>query len=110
MVESGRLLEWAMRNHGSSWQKRQAIQIAAQLPDNPRDALAVLEYAKEIVDKFLSPNGEQAGGLRGRAAPVLSFFQSGSHRSGQPILDAKIEPIEGQAGKSLDEKDGNFVA
>jgi hypothetical protein len=29
------------------WQKRHALQIAAQLPDNPDDALLVLRYAKE---------------------------------------------------------------
>lgn len=35
------------------WLKRQAVQIAAQLPDDPEQAIQVLGYAKEIVEKFL---------------------------------------------------------
>lgn len=35
------------------WLKRQAIQIAAQLPDNSEDALAILEYAVELIQVFL---------------------------------------------------------
>jgi|DEB3_MinimDraft_2_1074329.scaffolds.fasta_scaffold45894_2 hypothetical protein len=34
------------------WQRRQAIQIAAQLPEDTKDALQVLELAKEIVEGF----------------------------------------------------------
>lgn len=37
-----------------AWLKRQAIQIAAQLPENRDDALAVLEYASQLVSEFLS--------------------------------------------------------
>ena len=96
-----------MRNHGPSWLRRHAIQIAAQLPENPKDALAVLGYVQEIVDKFLSPQGEQSGR---RAGSVLSFFQPVGHSPSQPVLDPKIEPIKGQAGESLDKKDGNFIA
>ena len=96
-----------MRNHKPSWLKRHAIQIAAQLPENPKDAVAVLEYVKEIVDKFLSSECEQSGR---RTGPVLSFFQSGSHRSSEPVLGAKIQPIECQSGETLDKKDGNFHA
>jgi len=32
------------------WQKRHALQIASQLPDNPDDARLVLQLAKEIID------------------------------------------------------------
>ena len=35
------------------WQKRHAIQIAAQLPDDPKDALLVLGLAMQIVEEFL---------------------------------------------------------
>jgi hypothetical protein len=38
-----------------AWQRRHAVQIAAQLPDNPEDAIRVLEYARELVRDFLSP-------------------------------------------------------
>lgn len=34
--------------------KRLAIQVAAQLPENERDALLVLEYAETIVRSFLA--------------------------------------------------------
>ncbi len=36
------------------WRRRHAIQIAAQLPENPSDAVAVLEFARELVDGFLT--------------------------------------------------------
>ena len=35
--------------------KRQALQIAALLPDSEEDALAVLEHAKTLVRSFLGP-------------------------------------------------------
>lgn len=35
------------------WLKRQAIQIAAQLPEDREAALRVLEYARELVTEFL---------------------------------------------------------
>ncbi len=36
------------------WQKRHAIQIVAQLPEDVNDALLVLEFAKQLVEGFLS--------------------------------------------------------
>lgn len=38
-----------------AWHRRQAIQIAAQLPENGEDALIVLGLARELVDAFLYP-------------------------------------------------------
>ena len=35
------------------WRKRQAVQIAAQLPEDKEAALAVLEYARSLVLDFL---------------------------------------------------------
>jgi hypothetical protein len=35
------------------WLKRQAIQIAAQLPDGRDDALEILKYASELITDFL---------------------------------------------------------
>ena len=37
------------------WLKRQAIQIAAQLPEDQAKALAVLEYARKLVIDFMLP-------------------------------------------------------
>lgn len=37
-----------------NWHRRHAIQIVAQLPESPRDALQVLELAKQLVDGFLN--------------------------------------------------------
>lgn len=37
-----------------SWLRRQAIQIAAQLPENPEDALIVLSLAEGLQRSFLS--------------------------------------------------------
>lgn len=33
--------------------KRQAIEIVAQLPDHPIDAIRVLSLAREVVERFL---------------------------------------------------------
>lgn len=35
------------------WRKRQALHIAAQLPENREAALAVLDYTRELIDGFL---------------------------------------------------------
>lgn len=40
-----------------SWHRRLAIQIAAQLPEKPADALAVLELTKVLVISFLASGG-----------------------------------------------------
>lgn len=57
------------------WQRRQGLQIAAMLPDDPNDALQVLEYARELVEDYLQcakttpPAGDHA---------VLDFPDSSS--------------------------------
>lgn len=38
-----------------AWLKRQALNIVAQLPEEPEDALAVLAYAVELVSGFMKP-------------------------------------------------------
>ncbi len=45
--------EWEFGMPHKNWQRRHAIQIVAQLPDNPRDAIQVLELAKQLVEGFL---------------------------------------------------------
>jgi hypothetical protein len=37
-----------------AWHRRQALRVAAQLPDNPREALTVLEHAETLVRSFLT--------------------------------------------------------
>lgn len=39
------------------WLKRQAMQIAAQLPESGPDARQVLAYASELIGGFLAPSG-----------------------------------------------------
>jgi hypothetical protein len=36
-----------------AWHRRQAIQVAAALPETREDALTVLELARELVESFL---------------------------------------------------------
>lgn len=36
------------------WHRRHAIQLAAQLPEDPKDALIVLELARGLVETFLA--------------------------------------------------------
>ena len=42
-----------------NWRRRHAIQIAAQLPEDSKDALRVLELARELVEGFLQ-NSQRA--------------------------------------------------
>jgi hypothetical protein len=37
------------------WRRRQALQVAAQLPDDPEEALTVLRHAQTLVRSFLAP-------------------------------------------------------
>lgn len=37
----------------ANWQRRQALQIAAMLPDDPEDALQVLAFARVLVERYL---------------------------------------------------------
>lgn len=60
------------RVKGEMWCKRQALNVVAQLPDEPAQALAVLKQAERLVEVFLKdsrpklrvvrPEGEQALG------------------------------------------------
>lgn len=39
-----------------AWLKRQAINVVAQLPDDPADAIAVLKHAERLVRTYLAPD------------------------------------------------------
>lgn len=41
------------------WRRRMAVQLMAQLPDNREDALAILSYAKDVLD-FIYPASRAA--------------------------------------------------
>lgn len=55
-----------------NWHRRQAIVLASQLPDDPTDAILVLQALTELVDTFLVAGGgvERVAGL---AANILPF-------------------------------------
>ena len=40
-----------------AWLRRQALQVAAQLPDNSREALTVLRHVETLVRSFLAKTG-----------------------------------------------------
>lgn len=63
-----------MPENNSDWRRRHALQIAAQLPEDVEDALAVLDLARELVEKFLQ-------------VPVLSEPSTGKVvREGRRVL------------------------
>lgn len=65
-----------------AWQRRQAIQIAAALPETREDALIVLELARGLVDSFLyAPQQPEPPLERVRGAVVsLSSAINGAKR------------------------------
>lgn len=44
----------------SGWRRRHAVQIVAQLPADPEDALRVLDHARSLVENFLMKSGDRA--------------------------------------------------
>jgi hypothetical protein len=42
------------RDH-DAYLRRQAVQLAAQLPEKPQDALEVIAYMQRVVEEFLAP-------------------------------------------------------
>ena len=36
-----------------AWKRRHALQLAAQLPEDPADALDVLRYTRQLVEEYL---------------------------------------------------------
>lgn len=60
----------------NSWKRRHAIQIAAQLPEDPQEALAILDLAKLLVQNFLMES--QPTLVLDRTADVRAFPASAS--------------------------------
>lgn len=44
-----------MNDKNTAWRRRLAVQIAAQLPEDREDALAVLRYSRELILNFMHP-------------------------------------------------------
>lgn len=55
----------------NSWKRRHAIQIVAQLPEDPAHALEVLELARTLVQSFLMES--QPTLVSDRGADVRAF-------------------------------------
>lgn len=55
------------------WHRRHAITLVGQLPDQPEDALLVLQAAKEVVEKFLMGHPDE----KPEAASNVIPFNSG---------------------------------
>jgi hypothetical protein len=47
-------IKFSRESREDAWRRRQALQVAAQLPDDPTEALAVLRHAEMLVRSFLS--------------------------------------------------------
>ncbi|EHK57660.1 hypothetical protein [Allomesorhizobium alhagi] len=45
-----------------AWLRRQAMQIATQLPEKAADARIVLRYMSELLDDFLTPKRDEEDG------------------------------------------------
>jgi hypothetical protein len=56
-----------------SWHRKQAIQIAAALPETREDALVVLDLARELVEKFLFGDQRPELALERERAAVVSL-------------------------------------
>ncbi len=54
-----------MKGHSGEWLKRQAAQIASQLPESRADALTVLTMARAIITKLDLPAVDEEGHAAG---------------------------------------------
>lgn len=74
-------LRWNLGSRGMAknkgWQKRHAIQIASQLPENVEDALAVLNYARFLVTDFLGADKDALA--EGRASATVKAFPASAN-------------------------------
>lgn len=60
----------------AGWQRRMAVQLAAQLPEDIDDALTVLELARELVESFLAGPDQR---LRLVASAEVKAFPAASN-------------------------------
>lgn len=82
-----------MRKAKDCWQHRHAIQIVSQLPDDEKDALAVLECAKYLVQHFLSGELFRPTTYERRpTASLFSFSTSASSRRARSTVKPSGRP------------------
>ena len=74
------------------WLRRQAIQIASQLPEGRDDALAILRYASELVTGFLESDLLAAGR---RLCRIEELPQVARQLNGRPSPIAEPDPVQG---------------
>jgi hypothetical protein len=79
----------------TNWRLRSALHLVTQLPDDPTDALRVLDYAREIVEKIIMPGDVQPARRLAAVDGGLDFIHrlDGAERS----IVALIEPHERHA-------------
>lgn len=65
--------------------RRHAIEIVSQLPENPADALRVLQLAKEVVERFLC-NQEASLGRIPNLRAISNESPAGSPSSTHPVV------------------------
>lgn len=58
----------------ADWRRRHALTLAGQLPENLADALAVLDFTREIVVTFLQTGVPEP--VKAPPAPVVSLVRS----------------------------------
>jgi hypothetical protein len=62
-----------------AWRRRQALQLAAQLPDNTDDALAIVDLTRKLVVSWLCADQARAP-LEPVTGEVVEFPASASSR------------------------------
>jgi len=60
-----------MNEKNNTWRRRLAVQIAAQLPEDRDDALAVLRYSQELILNFMHPGDSTFPQDSRRAQPCV---------------------------------------
>ena len=74
-----------MKEEEQAWHRRHAVHIVNELPEDPQDALIVLQFAREFVERFLV--SAQA------SAPVLSLISTASTAARSASRSETVSPL-----------------
>lgn len=85
---------------GKQWHRRAAIHLAGQLPEDPADALVVLDLMRDLLVNWL--------GMGGNAAP-LSLVNPPGQRNGKPVGFPKVNPVDREAVDSADQREDGIA-
>jgi hypothetical protein len=66
--------------------RRHAIEIVGQLPENPTEALRVLQLAKDVVERFLCSQ-DASGGRIPNLRAISNDSPAGSPSRTQPVVN-----------------------